>query len=106
MSINHLTPNLNRPAPAVPARLPTSTGLRADGASGPSFADTLKGAVGEVADLQHQARTAVEDLQIGRTDDLAGVMTAVEKSDLAFKTLLAVRGKLMDAFDEIRNMPV
>ena len=33
-----------------------------------------------------------------------GVMTAMEKSDLAFKTLLAIRSKLMDAYDEIKGI--
>ena len=33
-------------------------------------------------------------------------MTAVEKSDLAFKTLLAIRAKLMDAYEEIKGMPI
>ena len=79
---------------------------RADRSPGPGFADTLKGAVGEVAQLQRASQSAVEDLAVGRTDDLAGVMTAVEKGDLALRTLLAVRGKLMDAYDEIRNMQV
>ena len=44
--------------------------------------------------------------QAGGTDDVTGVMSAVEKSELAFKTLLAIRGKLMSAYEEIRNMPV
>jgi flagellar hook-basal body complex protein FliE len=30
----------------------------------------------------------------------------MEKSDLAFKTLLSIRGKLMEAYDEIKNMPI
>ena len=30
-----------------------------------------------------------------KTDNISNVMTAVEKSDLAFKTLLAIRSKLM-----------
>ena len=37
---------------------------------------------------------------------LPGVMTAMEKSDLAFKTLLAIRAKLMEAYDEIKNISV
>lgn len=105
--LTSLTNNLPRRIPTSQGPLsPTSQGAGGAKADGPSFAETLKSAVGEVAELQHDARTAVEDLQVGRTDDLAGVMTAVEKSDLAFKTLLAVRGKLMDAYEEIRNMPV
>ena len=84
-------------------------GLAAPGAKpvgGPSFADTLKDSIGEVAKLQRDASAAVENLAAGQTDDVTGVMTAVEKSDLAFKTLLSIRGKLMDAYEEIKNMPI
>jgi flagellar hook-basal body complex protein FliE len=37
---------------------------------------------------------------------VTGVMTAMEKSDLAFKTLLAIRAKLMDAYEEIKGISV
>ena len=42
----------------------------------------------------------------GKSDNLDGVMVAMEKSDLAFKTLMAIRGKLMDAYEELKNMPI
>jgi flagellar hook-basal body complex protein FliE len=48
----------------------------------------------------------VDDLATGKTDNMTGVMTAVEKSDLAFKTLLAIRSKLMDAYEEIKGISV
>lgn len=70
------------------------------------FSEVLEKTVGDVAQLQRDAQHAVEGLAAGETDDVTGVMMAVEKSDLAFNTLLAVRRKLMDAFEEIRNMPV
>lgn len=84
----------------------TGGASRAGGASGASFADVLKGQIDEVAKLQADASKAVEDLTLGRTDDVSGVMTAMEKSDVAFKTLLAIRSKLMDAYDEVRNLPL
>ena len=37
---------------------------------------------------------------------MTGVMTAVEKADMAFKTLLAIRSKLMDAYEEIKGINV
>ncbi len=80
-----------------------SPAQRAGGANG-SFADSLKSSIDEVAKLQNDATTATTDLATGRTADLSGVMTAVEKSDLAFKTLLAIRSKLIDAYDEIKGM--
>jgi flagellar hook-basal body complex protein FliE len=71
-----------------------------------SFADTLKASIDEVARLQQDASQAVQDLATGRTEDMTGVMTAVEKSDMAFKMLLAIRGKLMDAYEEIKSIQV
>jgi flagellar hook-basal body complex protein FliE len=81
------------------------------GAAAPSsgtsgFADTLKNSIDEVSRLQQDASSAVANLTTGKSEDVTGVMTAVEKSDLAFKTLLAIRAKLMDAYDEIKNISV
>jgi flagellar hook-basal body complex protein FliE len=73
---------------------------------GASFADVLKDSIGEVSRLQQDASQAVENLATGRTEDVTGVMTAMEKSDLAFKTLLAIRAKLMDAYEEIKSISV
>jgi flagellar hook-basal body complex protein FliE len=78
----------------------------ATGAGGASFADTLKNSINEVSKLQQDASQAVQDLATGKTDDVTGVMTAMEKSDLAFKTLLAIRAKLMDAYEEIKGISV
>src|ERR687890_284486 len=82
-------------------------GVKATAApTGASFADTLKNSINEVSKLQQDASRAVEDLATGRTEDVTGVMTAMEKSELAFKTLLAIRSKLMDAYEEIKNIAV
>jgi flagellar hook-basal body complex protein FliE len=73
---------------------------------GPSFADALKQSIDEVSRLQQDASKAVEDVATGKNEDVTGVMTAVEKSDLAFKTLLSIRAKLMDAYEEIKGISV
>lgn len=73
---------------------------------GASFADMLKQNIDEVSRLQQDASSAVENLATGKTQDVTGVMSAMEKSDLAFKTLLSIRAKLMQAYDEIKNIPV
>ncbi len=75
--------------------------------SGPSSFDQILGKnLEDVNRLQQEATRAVEDAATGKTDNVSGVMTAVAKADLAFKTLLAIRNKLMEAYDEIKNMPV
>ena len=89
---------------AMPSRAGDASGSGAPGSTG--FADALKGSIDEVSRLQQDASKAVENLTTGKSDDVTGVMTAVEKSDLAFKTLLAIRAKLMDAYDEIKNISV
>ena len=69
-----------------------------------AFADTLKKSVDEVSRLQQDASKAVDDVADRQNRDWISVMTAVEKSDLAFKTLLAIRAKLMDAYEEIKGI--
>ena len=81
-------------------------GSSAPSTEGGSFADMLKNSIDEVSKLQQDASQAVADLTTGKSDNVDGVMTAVEKSDLAFKTLLAIRAKLMDAYDEIKGITV
>ena len=87
---------------------PASSGAGGAGSTqqGASFSDLLKNSLDEVNRLQQDAGKAVEDLMTKKSEDVAGVMTAMEKSDLAFKTLLAIRSKLMDAYEEIKSISV
>ena len=71
-----------------------------------SFADVLKNSINEVSRLQQDATQAVNAVATGQTENVTGVMSAVEKSDLAFKTLLAIRSKLMDAYEEIKQISI
>ena len=75
-------------------------------AGGTSFSDMLKNSIDEVSKMQQDASKAVEDLASGKTEDVTKVMTAMEKSDMAFKTLLAIRSKLMEAYEEIKGISV
>lgn len=78
----------------------------AGAADASKFSDALRQSIDEVARLQQDASQAVQDLATGRSEDVTGVMMAMEKSDLAFKTLLAIRSKLMDAYEEIKSMQI
>jgi flagellar hook-basal body complex protein FliE len=85
---------------------PGTSAAGAAGGSGASFADTLKNSIDEVARLQQDASQAVQDVATGKSEDVTGVMTALEKSDVAFKTLITIRSKLMEAYEEIKSMPL
>ncbi len=102
--INGIATNLN-PSQVAGAGVAPGSAAGTAGAGG-SFADTLKNSINDVARLQQDATQSVQDLATGKNSDVTGVMTAVEKSDLAFKTLLAIRTKLMEAYDEIKGMSI
>lgn len=71
-----------------------------------SFKNFLLESLGEVNQLQQQADQAVETLATGGETTPAEVLTAVQKADLAFRTLMQIRNKLVSAYDEVRQMRV
>ena len=73
---------------------------------GPSFADTLKEAVQSVNQLHVEADRKAEELTTGKTDDIASVILASEKADIALRTMVQVRNKIIDAYQEIMKMQV
>lgn len=77
-----------------------------EGTESKSFAETLKEAIGNVNQLQKAADRAAQDLATGRTDNVADVMIATEKADVALKVMVQVRNKIIDAYQEIMKMNV
>lgn len=73
---------------------------------GKSFADTLNDAIKSVNELQKSSDKAAQDLATGRTDNVAEVMLAAEKADVALKVMVQVRNKIIDAYNEIMKMQV
>ena len=84
---------------------PSSTGKGGE-TSSTSFADVLRNSIREVNDLQIQADNAIRDLTLGKTNNVTDVVNQVEKADLAFRALLAVRNKLVEAYEEINRLRV
>lgn len=71
-----------------------------------SFADTLNDAIGSVNELQKSSDTAAQNLATGRTDNVAEVMIAADKADIALRLMVQVRNKIIDAYQEIMKMQV
>lgn len=71
-----------------------------------SFAETLKEAVAQVNDMQKQSDKAIQNLATGRTDNIADVMIAAEKADIALRTMVQVRNKIIDAYNEVMKMQI
>lgn len=71
-----------------------------------SFADTLKAAVSGVNQMQKESDKAMQNLATGKTDNVAEVMIATEKADIALKVMMQVRNKIIDAYQEVMKMQV
>jgi len=84
----------------------TSAGGPAHDPNAPGFSDVLKKNLEKVNQLQQDATRAIEDLQTGERDDLETVLIATQKADTAFRMLLATRNKVMDAYEEIKQIRV
>ena len=93
---------VHRSAPASPGAAPG----QASSAPAPDFKQFLREQIDEVNRLQSAATTAVEDLAAGRRDDVEGVIAATHKAGIAFDMLVAVRNKVMEAYDEIKQIRV
>ena len=68
------------------------------------FQEVLRSSIRNVDQLQTDAESAIQKMAVGENDSVAEVMTAVEKADLAFRTLMQVRNKLVDAYEELLRM--
>ena len=72
----------------------------------PGFGDLVKNAVGQVNDLQVEARRLQTAYERGEDLPLTDVVLGMQKSSLAFEATLQVRNKVLKAYEDILNMPV
>jgi len=80
-----------------------SSGSKAQEAN---FEKTLKDAIEKVNDLQLKADKAAQDLAAGRTDNIAEVMIAAEKADIALRLMMQVRNKMIESYQEVMKIQV
>jgi flagellar hook-basal body complex protein FliE len=74
------------------------------GTSSAPFSDLLTDAVGQVNQLQDQARAAVTGLMTGSGVDVHQAMIATQKASMAFELALAVRNKALQAYQQVIGM--
>ncbi|MCA9230406.1 MAG: flagellar hook-basal body complex protein FliE [Planctomycetales bacterium] len=90
---------------------PQSALTQATGANKPttetgSFKDMLLDSIQDVNSMQQQADQAVESLMTGGDVNPAEVMTAVQKADLAFRLMMQMRNKMMQVYQEVKDIRV
>jgi flagellar hook-basal body complex protein FliE len=92
-------PQLPMPA-AAPAAPQLNTPREA------SFKNLLLEGIDQVNSMQQQADQAVEQLLTGEEVDPAAVLTSIQKADLSFRMMMQIRNKLVQAYQEVKEMRI
>lgn len=91
------------PASSLAAPLPTTEKpSQNDGL----FGQMLTNALNQVAGQQAQANTLVEDHLLGHQVTDIEVLTAVKQADLTLKAMLQIRNKVVEAYNELKQIQV
>jgi len=93
VQVTNLMP-LGKPAQAAAAKDSTE------------FKDFLLDSIREVNSMQQDADRAVEQFATGGDVTPAEVLTAVQKADIAFRMMMQIRNKIVQAYNEIQNIRV
>ena len=74
-------------------------------ASGPSFASVLKDAVGSVAEAGRKSDGQMIAMASGKAN-VMDVVTAVAETDVAVSTLVSVRDRVIQSYEDIMKMSI
>lgn len=80
---------------------------KAEGKSSPDFKEVLLQAIRDVNNAQNTAQAKVQQFSTGESNlSIEEVMTSLQKANLSFQTMVAVRNKLVEAYKEVTNMQI
>lgn len=72
-----------------------------------SFSNVLEGALESVNKVQQESSRLAKAYELGDPGvDLTRVMVASQKASISFQAAMQVRNKLVNAYQEIMNMPI
>jgi flagellar hook-basal body complex protein FliE len=77
----------------------------AGGEGGSSFGAMLKDALNSVAESGHKSDAQTQAMVAGKAD-MVDVVTAVSETEVAVETMVAVRNKVIEAYQSIMSMPI
>lgn len=90
---------------AAPPALPSAPGLQAAQPK-EAFKDFMLQSIDQVNTMQSDADFAVQNLMTGGDVNPAEVLTTVQKADLAFRMMMQIRNKLVQAYQEVKEVRV
>ena len=103
--MNAINPLSTPPIPVAPPSLVAPNAAGAGAAAG-SFKNALLDSLKQVNSMQQEANRAVENLMTGGSSNPAEVLTAVQKADVAFRMMMQVRNKVVQAYQEIKDIQI
>ncbi|MBM4087925.1 MAG: flagellar hook-basal body complex protein FliE [Planctomycetes bacterium] len=92
--------------PAFPPPPPAPPGTPAAAQAAPSFKAILLEGIDQVNAMQHSADAAVQQLVTGEEIDPAMVLTTIQKADMSFRLMTQIRNKLVQAYQEVKEMRI
>lgn len=75
------------------------------GNDGPNFGDLVKNAAEKSLDTMRAGEKASAEAVIGKAD-LTDVVEAVTKAEVTLQTVVALRDRMLNAYQEIMRMPI
>jgi flagellar hook-basal body complex protein FliE len=100
------SPTVAANAYASLARMMESGGAEKGGQTGgPSFSALLKDAVGSVLEAGKKSDAQTMAMTSGKAN-VMDVVTAVAETDVAVSTLVSVRDRVIQAYEDIMKMPI
>jgi flagellar hook-basal body complex protein FliE len=84
---------------------PAEAATKIQDAGSQNFGAVLKDAMGQVAQAARTSDTQSQALVTGKAN-VVDVVTAVAESETAIQTLVAVRDRVISAYEEIMRMPI
>lgn len=94
--------------PPVPVETSGSGAAGAPGAAdkADSFSTVLKGKIREINELQQEADKAITGVMLDDSRSIHEAVIALEKANVSFRTMMEVRNKIIEAYQEVMRMQV
>lgn len=77
-----------------------------DEAAGSSFSEILKTSFNDFVSTQHETEAMKMEALTGNNVELSDLVTAVSNAELTLNTVVAVRDRVINAYQEILRMPI
>ena len=87
------------------AGLGKAAGVGGEGGNASSFSAMLKDALNSVSETGRKSDAQTQSMIAGKAD-MVDVVTAVSETEVAVETMVAVRNKVIEAYQSIMSMPI